>query len=72
MHDPVQAKHLEVTARPNEPGDRMIKRFTKKVRNDGVLQEFRSRMTYEKPSVAKRRKRAEAAAQRRADAREAF
>ena len=51
---------LEIKPRPNEEPDRFIKRFMKKVRNDGVLQEVYLRRSYEKPSVKRRRKRAQA------------
>ncbi len=53
-------KGLEVKPRPNEEPDRFIKRFQKKVRSDGVLQEVYLRRAYEKPSVKRRRKRAQA------------
>lgn len=53
-------KGLEIRPRPNEEPDRYIKRFMKKVRNDGVLQEVFQRRAYEKPSQKRRRKRAQA------------
>jgi small subunit ribosomal protein S21 len=59
-HEPVRAKHVEVAPRKDESPERMIKRFTKKVRNDGILQELYQRRGYEKPSVKRRRKRARA------------
>jgi len=59
-NDAVQGIPLEVTIRRNETADRMIKRFSKKVRNDGILKEFTSKLYFEKPSVVKRRKRAKA------------
>lgn len=49
-------KGLAVTARPNEDVEKLIRRFVKKVRNDGVLQEAYIRRAYEKPSVKRRRK----------------
>lgn len=49
---------LEVRARPNEDPEKLIKRFTKKVRNDGILQEIYLRRAYEKPSTKRRRKQA--------------
>lgn len=49
-------KGLEVRSRPNEELDRLIKRFVRKVRNDGILQEFYRRKHYEKPSVRRRQK----------------
>lgn len=51
---------LEIRPRPNEEPDRFIKRFMKKVRSDGILQEVYLRRAYEKPSVKRRRKRAQA------------
>lgn len=51
---------LEVKPRNNEEPDRFIKRFMKKVRNEGVLQEVYLRRAYEKPSVKRRRKQARA------------
>ena len=59
-HEPVQARNLEVTPRSGESPERMIKRFTKKVRNEGILQELYQRRGYEKPSVKRRRKAARA------------
>jgi small subunit ribosomal protein S21 len=47
---------LEVKPKPNEEPDRFIKRFLKKVRSDGILQEVYLRKAYEKPSVKRRRK----------------
>ena len=55
--DAVQIAFLEVTARGNEPPERMIKRFARKVRDDGVLQEIYERRSFVKPSAARRRKR---------------
>ena len=51
---------IEVRPRPNEEPDKYIKRFLKKVRNDGILQEVFQRRAYEKPSVKRRRKSARA------------
>jgi small subunit ribosomal protein S21 len=53
-------KGIEVRPRPNEEPDRFIKRFLKKVRNDGILQEVFLRRAYEKPSIKRRRKQARA------------
>lgn len=49
-------KGIQIVPRPNEDPDRMIKRFTKKVRESKILEEFRSKQFYEKPSVKRRRK----------------
>tara|TARA_B100000902_G_C27103271_1_gene809887 strand:+ start:319 stop:561 length:243 start_codon:yes stop_codon:yes gene_type:complete len=36
--------------------DRMIKKFVRKTKKEGILDEVRRRRYYEKPSVAKRKK----------------
>lgn len=57
LHEPVQAKHLEVTAAScRNDVDRMIRKFTKKVRADGIMRDavFKSRFT--KPSALRRMK----------------
>ena len=51
------AINVRVEARRNEPPDRLIKRFNKKVRREGIIEEARDRMYYEKPSVKKARAR---------------
>lgn len=53
-------KGLAVTPRPDEDPERFIKRFLKKVRNDGILQELYTKSRFEKPSVRRRRKSARA------------
>lgn len=53
-------KGLEVTARNDEDPNRMIKRFMKKVRADGILEELFERRHFEKPSVRRRKKRSRA------------
>jgi len=52
---------VEVRSRPNEDPERLIKRFTRKVRNDGILQEVFLRKGYDKPSVKRRKKAIKAA-----------
>tara|TARA_Y100000593_G_C4094482_1_gene230166 strand:+ start:242 stop:448 length:207 start_codon:yes stop_codon:yes gene_type:complete len=52
-----------VYLRRNESTEQLIKRFSRKVKNAGILEEYKKRMYYEKPSVVKRRK---AAARKRA------
>jgi small subunit ribosomal protein S21 len=59
-HQPVYAIPLEVRPRPGENMERTIRRFTKKVRNDGILQEVMQKSYFEKPSVRRRRKSARA------------
>ena len=59
-HTSVEAIPLEVSPRPGESPEKMIKRFTRKVRADGILRELYTRKAYEKPSVKRRRKAAQA------------
>ena len=51
------AVNVKVSLRRNETIEKMIKRFSKKVRNEGIIDEIRERMYYEKPSTKKRRER---------------
>jgi ribosomal protein S21 len=37
--------------------ERMIKKFCNKVKKEKILEDFRERMTYEKPSVKRRREK---------------
>jgi small subunit ribosomal protein S21 len=53
----------QVTARPNESIDSMLKRFKRAVERDGLLGDLRKHEFYEKPSV-KRKKKAAAARKR--------
>lgn len=48
----------EVMAGKEESFDSLLKRFNKKVQQDGILSELRRREHFEKPSVKKKRKRA--------------
>jgi small subunit ribosomal protein S21 len=50
----------------NESFDSLLKRFNKRVQQDGILSEVRRHEHYEKPSVRRKRKRA---AKRRKSAR---
>lgn len=50
--------NVEVKPRKNESPEAMIKRFIKKVKKEGIVDEWRNRcMYYEKPSVGRRLKR---------------
>ncbi|MBG90294.1 MAG: 30S ribosomal protein S21 [Actinobacteria bacterium] len=49
--------------RPGESIDSMLRKFKRKVKNEGTLQELRSREHFEKPSETKKR-RAKAARRR--------
>lgn len=42
----------------NESFDSLLRRFNKKVQQDGILSEVRRHEHYEKPSVRRKRKRA--------------
>ena len=55
-----------VEAGSNESFENLLKRFNKKVQQDGVLAEVRRREFYEKPSLKRKRK---GAAKRRKSAR---
>ncbi len=52
--------NLEVVIRNPEDTERMIKKFNRKVKKMGILDEVRERRYYTKPSVKKRRKKLEA------------
>ncbi|MGB9690569.1 MAG: 30S ribosomal protein S21 [Candidatus Sumerlaeaceae bacterium] len=45
-----------VAVDPNEPLDKVLKRFKKECQKAGILSEVRRREHYEKPSVRRRRK----------------
>jgi len=51
MANPV---HVEITARKNESVEQMIKRFTKKVKKEDIIDELKERRYYKKPSVRRR------------------
>jgi small subunit ribosomal protein S21 len=57
---------MQVTRRKDESIDKMIRRFTKKIKRCGILEDHRDSRYYEKPSVARRIKseKAEQARQR--------
>tara|TARA_Y100000310_G_C20346936_1_gene652440 strand:- start:403 stop:672 length:270 start_codon:yes stop_codon:yes gene_type:complete len=57
--------HVKVTAKEcRGMADRMIRKFTKKVKKEGVLETVKEKRYYKKPSVAKREKRERAARRR--------
>lgn len=49
--------NVEVRLKDGESGEKLIRRFSKKVKKVGVLDEYRDRMYYEKPSKIKRLKK---------------
>jgi len=55
----------EVRIEEGESLESALKRFKKKVQKAGILTEIRRREHYEKPSVKKKRKRAQARKKRR-------
>ena len=52
----------DVSVSENESFDSLLRRFNKRVQQDGILSEIRRREYYEKPSIKRKRK---AAAKRR-------
>jgi small subunit ribosomal protein S21 len=48
--------NVVITPRKNESPEKMIRRFTKKVKKEGILEELRARSYYIKPSEKRRRK----------------
>ncbi len=48
----------EVRIEENESIESALRRFNKKVQNDGILSEYRRRQFFEKPSVVRKKKRA--------------
>jgi small subunit ribosomal protein S21 len=57
---PNEQNGICVVQRKGEDVDDLIKRFRKKYSKSGISRELRERMSYEKPSDKKRRKRAQA------------
>jgi len=49
--------NLEVVIRNPEDTERMIKKFNRKVKKMGILEEVRERRYYTKPSVKRRQKK---------------
>jgi len=47
---------LSVISSQNESSDQMIRRFIKKVKSSGLVDELLQRRAYEKPSIKKKRK----------------
>lgn len=55
----------EVVVRDNEPLERALRRFKKKVQRAGILRDLRKHRHYLKPSEQRRRDRVKAARRRR-------
>tara|TARA_R110000782_G_scaffold142291_2_gene234941 strand:- start:493 stop:696 length:204 start_codon:yes stop_codon:yes gene_type:complete len=49
--------NVTVIARYKEPAERLIKRFSRKVKKEGILEELRERRFYKKPSTKRREER---------------
>ena len=49
--------HVEVTPKKGESIERLIKRFSRKVKKEGVLEKYRESLYYVKKSDRKRKKR---------------
>ena len=49
----------------NEPLEKALRRFKKKIEREGILKQLKARKHYEKPSEAKRRKQREARSKKR-------
>lgn len=46
-----------VEIKSNEPLEKALRRFKRKIEREGILKQIRARKHYEKPSERKRRKR---------------
>ena len=63
-----KATHIKVTSKEcRGQTDKMIRRFIKKVKKEGVLEVFKEKRYHKKPSVAKKEKRIRAARRRLRD-----
>jgi len=49
--------NVEVSLKRGETPERMIKRFVKKVKKEGILEQYRERMYYTKKSEKRRREK---------------
>jgi small subunit ribosomal protein S21 len=56
-----QNTHVNVKVQPkkDEPFERMLKRFMKKVKKERIIEQVRERRYYEKPSVTRRKAKLE-------------
>jgi small subunit ribosomal protein S21 len=55
----VRSVNVEVKPRyDNENIERMVRRFTKKCKKERIIENFRDRMRYEKPSVKRKKEKA--------------
>jgi len=49
--------NVEVRLKPGESTERLIRRFIKRMKKEGILDEYRDNIYYEKPSKVKRLKK---------------
>jgi|TARA_R100000781_G_scaffold114946_1_gene88000 ribosomal protein S21 len=49
---------MEVTAKNNEPFEKLMKRFTKKVQKEGLLETYRDHLVFEPKSVKRQQQKA--------------
>lgn len=54
-----------IDIKQNEPLERALRRFKKKIEKEGIIRQLKARKHYEKPSVKKRRKIREARKKKR-------
>jgi small subunit ribosomal protein S21 len=55
----VRSVNVEVKPKyENENIERMLRRFTKKCKKERIIENFRDRMRYEKPSVTRKKEKA--------------
>lgn len=56
-----QNTHVNIKVQPkkDEPFERMLKRFMKKVKKEKIIEQVKERRYYEKPSVTKRKAKLE-------------
>ena len=59
------ACNITVRPRRNESGERLIKRFTRKIKKMGLIEEVKNRRSHTKKSDAKRRAKQKAIARRK-------
>ena len=59
------ATNFTIKPRRGETQDRLIKRFLKKTKKSGIIEELRNRRDYKKPSDKRRRAKQKAIARRK-------
>jgi small subunit ribosomal protein S21 len=45
----------ETERRPNEPIDKVLRRFKRQLKSEGIINELRKREYFEKPSITKKK-----------------